>query len=127
MVGLTKRAAGRLVNEGERDLLKSNNVGIGIHSREDIERVRHLLLVQILNHGALERLPNIRLRDGIHHVNEDGIEDGTAHGLERKGNGLFLLGNGRVLGLLDRKKHTVNGRRLLTLLGLDGEGRVEHE
>ena len=82
MVGLTKRTAGRLVDEGERDLLQSDDIRVGVYRRENLERVRHLLLVEVLNHGALERLPNVRLRDGVHHVNENGIENGTAHGLE---------------------------------------------
>ena len=86
----------------------------------------HLLLVEGLDDLVLHGLPRRGGGEKVESIDQSGVEDGVGQGLEGEGDGLLLLGDGRILRLRYRLKHLVDLEGLAPLLLVrDGHVRVK--
>mmetsp|Transcript_33906 Transcript_33906/g.76676 ORF Transcript_33906/g.76676 Transcript_33906/m.76676 type:complete len:419 (-) Transcript_33906:760-2016(-) len=119
-------ASRRLLDERARDLLQELDVNVLVGRLQNVDRPVVLLPVEFVAHVLPQGLPGGR-GEGVHHVHEDGVENGARHGLQRDRDRLLLKRDGRVLGVLDLRKHVADGFGLDAALGLDGHLLLKHE
>mmetsp|Transcript_21965 Transcript_21965/g.52057 ORF Transcript_21965/g.52057 Transcript_21965/m.52057 type:complete len:297 (-) Transcript_21965:826-1716(-) len=82
-IGLAERYGIRFGHEDCRGLLHEEDVDVAVMAVEDGQGVGVLLPVERVAHLLLQLLPLARGRDDVDNVDEDGVEDRLAEGLQR--------------------------------------------